>query len=295
MPDVHTSQFRVRYYECDAYGHVNNSNYLRYMQEAAFEASQAVGYGSKEYDQLGQLWLIHDTEIEYLQPLYYGDTVEVKTWVEDFRRVRSRRIYELRAAGDETLKARGWTDWVYLDAESYRPATIPQTMKDAFFPEGVPEEAPRREPFPDPPPPPPGALTFTQHIAWNDLDPTQHVHNAQYLAYIEEAGIKAIGSLGWPIKRALEEGIGYVARQARIEYKQQARLGDDLEIQTYLSNLRPASVLRHYLIRRQADQELVARAYVQWAMIDLESGRPRRLPPEMGDDIVSHIAGGTNV
>ncbi len=36
--------FRVRSYECDGYGHVNHANYLRYMQEAAFDASAAAGY-----------------------------------------------------------------------------------------------------------------------------------------------------------------------------------------------------------------------------------------------------------
>jgi acyl-CoA thioesterase FadM len=35
MPRTNTTQFRVRYVECDAHGHVNNANYLRYMQEAA--------------------------------------------------------------------------------------------------------------------------------------------------------------------------------------------------------------------------------------------------------------------
>ena len=41
---IHERAFRVRQYECDPYGHVNHANYLRYMQEAAFDASAAVGY-----------------------------------------------------------------------------------------------------------------------------------------------------------------------------------------------------------------------------------------------------------
>ena len=42
MPPVtHTRTFRIRHYECDRYGHVNNANYIRYMQEAAMDASAA--------------------------------------------------------------------------------------------------------------------------------------------------------------------------------------------------------------------------------------------------------------
>ena len=53
MPLTNTTKFRVRYVECDAYGHVNNANYLRYMQEAAFAASAAVGYDVRRYDEIG--------------------------------------------------------------------------------------------------------------------------------------------------------------------------------------------------------------------------------------------------
>ena len=41
---MHTSFFRVRQYECDAYGHLNNVNYIRYLQEAIVEANASTGY-----------------------------------------------------------------------------------------------------------------------------------------------------------------------------------------------------------------------------------------------------------
>ena len=50
MQHIHERTFRVRYYECDAYGHVNHANYLRYMQETAFDASAAVGYEIARYE-----------------------------------------------------------------------------------------------------------------------------------------------------------------------------------------------------------------------------------------------------
>ena len=136
MPLTNTTQFRVRYVECDAYGHVNNANYLRYMQEAAFNASAAVGYDVKRYDELGQYWLVRETEIEYFKPLMYGDEFEIKTWVADFRRVRSRRRYEFRKPGSDDLLARGMTDWVYIDKATQRPVNVPPEMIRAFAPDG---------------------------------------------------------------------------------------------------------------------------------------------------------------
>ena len=81
MPAVHTSAFRVRHYECDLNGYLSHANHLRYMEEAAFDASAAVGYDKARYEAMGFLWLARETEIEYLLPIQYGDTVEITTWV----------------------------------------------------------------------------------------------------------------------------------------------------------------------------------------------------------------------
>lgn len=292
MPLRHTRNFRVRFYECDAYGHVNNSNYARYMQEAAFDASAAAGYADGRYHELGVIWLIRETGIEYLSPLRYGDTAAVTTWVEDFRRVRPRRAYEFRRRGEEDLLARGWTDWVLLDRDSLRPVSIPEEMQQAFFPEGAPEHPGRRDGFPAAPPPPSGAVTIRREVAWEDVDPAGHVNNAKYFTYMEESGIQAAAQFGFSMSAYLTRGLGTVARQTRIEYKQPAVLGDTLEITTYLSDPRPIRATRHFMIRRQSDQVLLAQGYVVWVFIDLNSGKPARIPEELLAGFESHIAQG---
>ena len=100
MTPTHEQVFQVRHYECDAYGHVNHANYLRYMQEAAFNASAAVGYSFERCLELGVQWLAHETAIEYLQPLRYGDTAVVRTRIADFRRVLSEIDPDARMQSD---------------------------------------------------------------------------------------------------------------------------------------------------------------------------------------------------
>ncbi len=290
MPATFTQNYRVRFYECDAYGHVNNSNYVRYMQEAAFDASAAVGYDDACLQKDGLIWLIRDTEVEYLKPLRYGDTAQLTTWVEDFRRVRSRRRYEIRREGEEEVLARGLTDWVLLDRQTLRPVTIPDEMMHAFFPEGVPAEAPKRERFPTPPAPPAGAVTIPREVAWEDVDPAQHVNNAKYFTYMEESGIQAVSQFGISMYKYLQEGLGTVARKSRIEYKQPAVLGDTVEVTTYLSDPRAVRATRHFIMRRQSDQELLAQAYVMWVFIDLNTGRPTRMPDHLREELADHIA-----
>jgi acyl-CoA thioester hydrolase len=281
--------FRVRHYECDAYGHVNHANYLRYMQEAAFDASAAVGYDVSRYQQIGRQWLVRETDITYLRPLVYGQTVVVKTWVADFRRVRSRRMYELRAACSDELVASASSEWVLLDSATLRPVTIPPEMVAAFRRPGA---APghRREPFPAAPPPPPGVFRLRHRVEWRDIDPAQHVNNANYLAYIEECNVQVAAAHGWPLSRLMDTGMGIVARRYRIEYREPALMGDDLEVTTFISDVRRATAVRHYEIRRVADEALLARAHVLWVFVELASGRPRRIPAAFMNSFRPNVA-----
>lgn len=277
MPRIHVHTLRVRHYECDPYGHVNQANYLRYMQEAAFGASAAAGYDLDRYEAIDRLWLVRETEIEYLRPLRYGDTVQIKTWVSDFRRVRSRRAYELRHDGSSKLVARASTDWVYLQLSTGRPATIPPEMKTAFYPEGPPQSAPRRERFPAMSPPA-GAFRQVRRVEWRDLDGAGHANNAVHLSYIEDCGLQAIAARGWPIARLEAEGLAVVARRHHIEYRQPALLDDELEVITWLSSIKDSAATRHTILTRLSDGAPISRARTQHVWLDRSTGKPTSIP-----------------
>jgi acyl-CoA thioester hydrolase len=292
MPMIHVRTFRVRYYECDAYGHVNQANYLRYMQEAAFDASAAAGYDLTRYEAMGHHWLVRETDIEYLRPLRYGDSVQVKTWVVDFRRIRSRRAYEFRRAGSDELVAHARTDWVFLDSATWRSAPIPPEMMAAFFPEGLPDPAPPRPRFPSAPPPPPGVFRLRRRVEWRDIAPEQHVNNAVYLSYLEDCGVQVAAAHGWPMARMQAEGFAIVARRHQIEYQQPAVLDDELELATWISDVKRATAVRHYRVARVRDGALLARARTLWVWVDLKTGRPIRTPDTFLADFAPNIAGG---
>lgn len=278
MPAIHTASFRVRHYECDAYGHLNNANYIRYMEEEAFEASASVEYPKARYEELGHLWLARETRITYLQPVKYGDTVEVKTWVGDFRRVHSQRQYEFRKA--DQLVATASTDWVYLDVKTLKPSVISSDMIQAFMPEGLTETAPPRQRFPDLPPPPAGIFKLRRRVEWRDIDTARHVNNAVYFNYIEDCGMQVAVARGWPLTRAESEGFGVIAREHHIEYRNQALLDDELEIATWATPRSRATAARFYAITRPRDNLLMTQAVTLWVWVDLQTGRPIRIPAQ---------------
>jgi acyl-CoA thioester hydrolase len=289
MPPSHTSTFKVRNYECDAYGHLNHANYLRYMEEAAFNASAAVGYPKERYESMGHLWLARETDIEYLQPLFYGDNVEIKTWVADFRRVRSIRRYEFRHAGSDELVARASTDWVYLDRATMRPSAVPPEMVAAFAGDDPVETAAPRDSFPTAPPPPPGVFKLRRRVEWRDIDSAQHVNNAVYLNYVEDCGMQVLSAFGWSATRIRENGLGIFARRERIEYRQPSVLDDELEIATWAFDIKRISGTRYYVITRARDGELLAQVHSMLVWTDLASGKPARIPDVFLADFAPNI------
>lgn len=252
MPLTHERAFRVRSYECDLHGTIFPATLLRYMQEAAMDASTAAGYSVAWYNAHAHMWLIRETDLIVYRWLGVDERVTVTTWVADFRRVRSRRAYELRSGAD--LVARAYTDWVYLDTVTQRPVTVPDAMVAGFWPDGPPTNTPPREAFPTPDDPPADALTVQRTVAWSDLDQAAHVNNAMYLAYMDDCAAQVRSTAALPDPDA-------VPRRYRIQYREPALLGDVLAVATWSApdGDRPA---RWYAVRRTLDGALLAQAVV---------------------------------
>ncbi len=290
MPLKHTRTFRVRYYECDAQGHLNNANYLRYMQEAAFDASAEAGYDLRQYERMERLWLVRESQVEFLRPLRYNDNVAVTTWIVDFRRVTSRRAYEFHLPESGELVARGWTDWVFLDTHNNRPASIPKEVINQFFPEGQPQGYPERSPYPTPPPPPGGVFTSRRQVSWQETDAMQHVNNAYYVVYASDCGFQATAAFGWPWQRMQAEGFGIFLRRLRVQYLLPAKENDSLEIATWVYDVRRSTAIRHYLLRRADDRALLAQVNTYSVWVNLQTGQPVRIPAPMLADFASNIS-----
>lgn len=111
------------------------------------------------------------------------------------------------------------------------------------------------------------------------IDRMQHVNNARYLQYLEDAAWAHTLHLGLSWERYEELGCGVVAHRTEIDYLQAALLDDELEIGTWCSgNDGRLRLERSYQIRRPRDDANIVRARTQWICVDLSSGRPRRMP-----------------
>lgn len=116
----------------DVNGHVNNIEYLRWMQEVATLHSAAQGWGRERYVQTRTSWVIRSHTIEYLRPAYAGEAILLGTWIAGFAEQTSPRRYLFLRAADRKVLARAETLWVYVDATTGRPCAIPEALRTAF-------------------------------------------------------------------------------------------------------------------------------------------------------------------
>ena len=141
MPEVHCKPVQVDEGLIDIHRHVNNQEYLRWMQEIAIEHSTLQGWPMARYLQTGASWYVRSHFIEYLQPCQAGEEIVIHTWVANFKKIRSLRKYRFVRVSDGAVLANAQTDWVFLDFRKGRPMAIPPEVLAAYV--VVPEEEER--------------------------------------------------------------------------------------------------------------------------------------------------------
>jgi len=115
----------------------------------------------------------------------------------------------------------------------------------------------------------------------NDIDAYNHVNNAVYVTWCDRVAWYHSAVLGLPIERCLELDRGMAVVRTTIVYLRPALRDDALAIATWLL---PAEsrlcVRRRFQIIRVSDATTLARAEIEYACIELSSGRPARWPSE---------------
>ena len=115
--------------DIDEQRHVNNTVYLRWVQEAALAHWQVIA--SPESQQSID-WVVLRHEIDYKAPAVAGDSLDVSTWVGKATRLTFERFTEIRRSRDNTVLAAARTLWCPVDTETRRPRRVPDEVRTQF-------------------------------------------------------------------------------------------------------------------------------------------------------------------
>lgn len=114
-----------------------------------------------------------------------------------------------------------------------------------------------------------------------DIDAYNHVNNAVYVVWCDHSAWHHSAALGLPLARCLELDRGMAVLRTVISYVRPALRGDVLNVATWLLPARSRlCVRRRFQIKRCSDGATLMRAEIEYACIQLSSGRPMRWPAE---------------
>ncbi len=133
LPEPFVIEFVVEASAIDEYGHVNNAEYLRWIERVSWAHSDALGLTLERYRELDRGMAVHRHELDYLAPAFEGDRLALATWIiaGDSRLTLTRRFQLVRPADGRTL-LRARTRFACIELSSGRPRRLPDEYRRLY-------------------------------------------------------------------------------------------------------------------------------------------------------------------
>jgi acyl-CoA thioester hydrolase len=122
---VHVERLEVRWGDMDAMGHVNNTVYFRYMEQARIGWFESLLPRGEAWRAIGIV--IVNASCNFKKPINYPGTVEVKVFAGEPGGSSVATYYELSV--ESQLYADGAATVVFVDAEKQKPLRIPDEVR----------------------------------------------------------------------------------------------------------------------------------------------------------------------
>ena len=115
--------------DIDELGHVNNTVYLRWVQDVATAHWQAVASAQA---QASVAWVVLRHEIDYKAPALADDEVLLRTWVGKATRLTFERHTEILRNPDRQPLAKARTLWCPISTATRRPTRVTTELRAQF-------------------------------------------------------------------------------------------------------------------------------------------------------------------
>ena len=115
---------RVAWGDMDAYGHVNNTIYYRYMESARILYFDALNIFDEDI-----FTVVSSNQCRYLKPLFYPDILKIGVRVEELRNSAMRMSYILWSDIQKDIVALGESVIVCVDKITMKKKSMPDNIR----------------------------------------------------------------------------------------------------------------------------------------------------------------------
>jgi len=129
MHDIFEMAVSVQRDDIDQQDHVNNTVYLRWVQDVATAHWQAIASPNAQKT-IG--WVVLRHEIDYKSPANFGDDILLRTWVGKATRLTFERFTEIRRKSGDQFLAQARTVWCPVNSVTGRPMRVSADVRAQF-------------------------------------------------------------------------------------------------------------------------------------------------------------------
>lgn len=119
----------MRYAETDQMGVVYHANYLVWCEIGRTKLIEDIGFNYAKMEEVGIMSPVINIQLSYKFPAKYGETVEVRTWIESYNSVKVTYGYEI-VNGSGAMCVTGTSEHVCVKKDSFRPISIKRKFPD---------------------------------------------------------------------------------------------------------------------------------------------------------------------
>ncbi|MBD2231702.1 acyl-CoA thioesterase [Phormidium tenue] len=131
-------------------------------------------------------------------------------------------------------------------------------------------------------------LLFDLEVYTYQIDFAGHVNNSVYIHWMEIGRLKLLEAIGMPIHEVLKQGIAPILVETNIAYKLPLYLGDRVQAQMWLSELRHVSAVMQFRFYN-SNQVLAAEGVQKGLFVDAKTMRPMRLAADVKASFSSYL------
>ena len=123
---THTTTVNIRFCETDALGHVSNTSYFIYLEEARIRMFEELGSGSdlKEWR-----FILASTKCDFINQAFFGQRLKIETNVSKIGNKSFQLVHRILDEKTGTLIALGEATTVYFNFETQKSEPIPDDLR----------------------------------------------------------------------------------------------------------------------------------------------------------------------
>jgi len=233
-------EYNVKSYEVDCHGFLRIVTLMNFLQEAAVESADALGFGFEKCKAQGVVWVGSNYLIKISKLPEINGRIVIETWPAEGKIWGAIRNFLVKDEdGNVIMRAR--SQWVLIDIERRRPVALSKYFPEYnFIDEQVMEDDFHKLPM----------IEQTDNakdilVRFDDIDINNHVNNAVYPLWASE-GLD------------IEYRKNHIPAEIEVCFKKEALLGERVEVRSLVNDMESY----HSIIDRSCGAELAECRFV---------------------------------